>query len=135
MSRRTLWTTVAIGTLALTMSLAAGAADNQLVLASWGGIFKDATQKNIAEPFSKETGAKVEIADVGGGWAAKIDAQKAAGRVQWDLIDSIDAGSAQYLAEKGLLEPIPAALKAKLEAVSIPARSRNTGSRRGAPVW
>src|SRR4051812_28663872 len=117
--------------LTLPLPLGSQAADNQLVMASWGGIFKDATQKNIVEPFSKETGAKVDIADVGGGWAAKIDAQKAAGRVQWDLIDSIDAGSAQYLAEKGLLEPIPVALKAKLEAVSIPGTVTQYGIEEG----
>src|SRR3954470_24278117 len=93
----------AAAALALSLALAGGAAaaENHLVMASWGGIFKDTTKNNIAGPFTKETGATVDIADVGGGWAAKIEAQKAAGQVQWDLIDSIDAGSMQYLGEKG----------------------------------
>jgi spermidine/putrescine-binding protein len=100
----------------------AQAANDKLVMASWGGIFKDATQKTIAEPFTKDTGIPVSIADVGGGWAAKIEAQKAAGQLQWDIIDSIDAGSAAFLWQRGLIEPFPADLKAKLEAVSLPGK-------------
>jgi putative spermidine/putrescine transport system substrate-binding protein len=104
----------------VSMTLVASAANDKLVMASWGGIFKEATQKNIADPFTKETGIPVSIADVGGGWAAKIEAQKAAGQIQWDIIDSIDAGSAAYLWDQGLLEPFPADLKAKIQAVSLP---------------
>ena len=107
-------------TLLLATSFTGTAADNQLVMASWGGIFKDTTQKYIADPFTKETGIAVSIADVGGGWAAKIEAQKAAGQLQWDIIDSIDAGSAAYLQEHDMLEKFPADLKAKLEAASLP---------------
>jgi putative spermidine/putrescine transport system substrate-binding protein len=113
--------TVVIGTaLIVATGFASQAADQQLNMASWGGIFKEATQKNIADPFTKATGIPVSIADVGGGWAAKIEAQKAAGHLQWDIIDSIDAGSAAYLAAQGMLEPFPADLKAKLQAASIP---------------
>jgi putative spermidine/putrescine transport system substrate-binding protein len=87
--------------MAVALLLSAGvtsqSAQQTLQMASWGGIFKEATQKNIADPFTKETGIPVSIADVGGGWAAKIEAQKAAGQLQWDIIDSIDAGSAAYL--------------------------------------
>src|ERR1700733_1830712 len=120
MIKQTCKTAVMAGALILATSFSSRAADQQLNMASWGGIFKEATQKNIADPFTKATGIPVSIADVGGGWAAKIEAQKAAGHLQWDIIDSIDAGSAAYLAAQGMLEPFPADLKAKLQAASIP---------------
>lgn len=114
---------VALATVSLAaMTVAANAANEKLVMASWGGIFKDATEKNIAAPFTEATGIAVSIVDVGGGWAAKIEAQKAAGQLQWDIIDSIDAGSAAYLFEQGLLETFPADLKAKIEAASLPGK-------------
>jgi putative spermidine/putrescine transport system substrate-binding protein len=106
--------------LTIATGIASQAANEKLMMASWGGIFKEATQKNIADPFTKETGIPVSIADVGGGWAAKIEAQKAAGHLEWDIIDSIDAGSAAYLDAHGMLKRFPADLKAKLEAVSLP---------------
>lgn len=114
---------LAFGAVAATILLPtaiAFAGDKELVIASWGGIFREATEKNIAEPFTKATGTKVTFVDVGGGWAAKIEAQKAAGKVQWDIIDSLDDGSAEFLYKKGLLSTIPADLKAKMEAISVP---------------
>src|ERR1700722_12256936 len=114
--------TAVIGTaLIVATGFACQAADQQLNMASWGGVFKEATQKNITDPFTKATGIPVSIADVGGGWAAKIEAQKAAGHLQWDIIDSIDAGSAAYLAAQGMLEPFPADLKASLRLPRFPA--------------
>jgi spermidine/putrescine-binding protein len=109
-----------MSTCAILVSATAHAADNKLVMASWGGIFKDTTQKYIAGPFEKDSGSKVDIVDVGGGWAAKIQAQKAAGAVQWDVIDSIDAGSAEFLFKNGMLAPLPDDLAARLKAVSLP---------------
>lgn len=106
--------------LLLAAAVPSQSAQQALEMASWGGIFKEATQKNIADPFTKETGIPVSIADVGGGWAAKIEAQKAAGQLQWDIIDSVDAGSAAYLDAHDMLEHFPADLKAKLEAASLP---------------
>jgi len=110
---------------------AAHAADNKLVMASWGGIFKDTTQKYIAEPFEKEMNAKIDIVDVGGGWAAKIQAQKAAGKVQWDIIDSIDAGSAAFLLKSGLVATLPADVVEKLKAASIPGTVTDFGIEEG----
>ncbi|MBY3165679.1 extracellular solute-binding protein [Rhizobium laguerreae] len=123
--------TVAIAIVSILAAPAAHAADNKLVMASWGGIFKDTTQKFIAAPFEKALNATVEIADVGGGWAAKIQAQKAAGNVQWDIIDSIDAGSAEYLYKNGMVAPLPADLAAKLKAVSIPGTVTEYGIEEG----
>jgi spermidine/putrescine-binding protein len=93
---------------------------NDLVIASWGGTYRQATQANIAAPFEKETGTKATYIDAGGGWAAKIQAQFAASKVQWDLVDGIDAGSAEFLFKSGMLEPLPDELRKKMETVSIP---------------
>ncbi|TPW25766.1 hypothetical protein FJU11_17930 [Pararhizobium mangrovi] len=118
---RKLYTTIALaGFTALTMTNSSTAQDaGTLTIASWGGIFRDTTKDFIAKPFEKETGAKVDIVDVGGGWAAKVEAQKASGSIQWDLIDSIDAGSAQYLFKNDMLAPLPDDLAKKLKEVSI----------------
>lgn len=124
-------TTIAIAIASMLATGAAHAADNKLVMASWGGIFKDTTQKYIAAPFEKAMNATIDIADVGGGWAAKIQAQKAAGKVQWDIIDSIDAGSAAFLFKNGMVAPIPADVAEKLKAVSIPGTVTDFGIEEG----
>lgn len=113
---------VAMATLLLANSAFSGAAfaDEGLVMATWGGVFRTTTETHIAAPFEKATGADVDLIDVGGGWAAKIQAQMAAGVMQWDLIDSIDAGSAAFLYENDMLEPLPADLIDRLSAVSLP---------------
>jgi spermidine/putrescine-binding protein len=110
---------------ALLVALAAVAAvaqgaSSRLVIASWGGIFSQASRDNVSAPFTKDTGTQTTFVDVGGGWGAKVVAQKSSGRIQWDIVDSIDAGSAAFLWAKGLLAPIPPALRAKLEKASLP---------------
>jgi putative spermidine/putrescine transport system substrate-binding protein len=39
----------------------AAAADNQLIVGSWGGVWDETTQKYIIDPLVKETGAKISI--------------------------------------------------------------------------
>ena len=77
------------------LTLAAYAANDQLVMASWGGIFKEATANNIAKPFTDATGIPVSIADVGGGWAAKIEPLMI---IKWsyDALGAIAASPARY---------------------------------------
>jgi spermidine/putrescine-binding protein len=112
--------TVFAATVACILATSAADAADKLVMASWGGIFKETTEKNIAQPFEKSANTAVDIVDVGGGWAAKIQAQKAAGNVQWDIIDSIDAGSAEFLYKNDMLAALPNDLAEKLKAVSLP---------------
>lgn len=111
---------LALGTaLASTISLKAANAQ-ELVIASWGGTYRKATQENIAAPFEKDTKTKTTYIDAGGGWSAKIQAQFAAGQVQWDIVDGIDSGSAAFLYKNNMLEPLPESLRRKMEAVSLP---------------
>lgn len=94
----------------------AGEADKgPLVIAGWGAYFTEATKKNLAEPFTAETGIEVQIVDAPGKYAAGLQSQKRAGEMQWDLLDSTSAPDAYVLHDQGMLEPIPADLKAKLE--------------------
>ncbi len=82
------------------------------MVASWGGRFTAATKKYLADPFAAETGIKVQIVDVPGTQAAQLQAQKDAGNVQWDVLDSLGASDAFYMQQQGLLEQLPGDVKA-----------------------
>jgi len=84
------------------------AADDKLVIASWGGDFSAATLKYLAEPFSEETGIDVSIVDVPGTQATQLQAQSDAGAVQWDILDSLGAADAYFMNQEGLLAPLSA---------------------------
>jgi putative spermidine/putrescine transport system substrate-binding protein len=95
------------------------ALSGELVLASWGGVFTETTVANFADPFSAETGVNVVVADAPGEHVAQVQAQLDANRVTWDVIDSLDAASAEFMWDQGLLEPMPEDLKARLQEVSV----------------
>jgi putative spermidine/putrescine transport system substrate-binding protein len=95
------------------------ALDGELVLASWGGVFTETTVSAFADPFSQESGVDVVIADAPGEHVAQVQAQVQANRVTWDVIDSLDAASAEFLWAEGLLEPMPEDLKARLRDISV----------------
>ena len=60
------------------------AAEEQVVVVGWGGVWQDAYRKALFEPFTKETGIKV-IEEEFGGEYAKLTSQIEAGKVTWDL--------------------------------------------------
>lgn len=97
-----------------------GGSKDSLVIASWGGAFSAATKEELADPFSAEEGISVQIADASSQHVAQVESQTAAGNVTWDVIDSLGDANTSYLAGEGLLEPLPADLKKRLEEVSIP---------------
>lgn len=80
--------------------------DDTLVIASWGGRFTETTQEFLATPFEEETGIDVQIVDVPGTQVTQLQAQREAGQMQWDVMDSLGAGDAFVLAGDGLLEPL-----------------------------
>ncbi|UCG12466.1 MAG: ABC transporter substrate-binding protein [Deltaproteobacteria bacterium] len=92
----------------------------KMVMTSWGGIFTETTVKNFADPFSEETGVEVVVIDAPGEHAAQLQSQSQANRVEWDVIDSLDASTAFFLWENDLLGELPSDLKAKLEEISVP---------------
>lgn len=79
---------------------------DKLVIASWGGRFTETTEEFLAQPFEKETGIDVQIVDVPGTQVTQLKAQKDAGKMQWDVMDSLSAGDAYVLASEKLLEPL-----------------------------
>lgn len=87
-----------------------------IVVASWGGKFTRSTREFLAEPFTEETGIEVKIVDVPGTQVAQLKAQQKAGKVQWDLLDSVVGQDAFLLEKDGLIEPLPAELQRQFES-------------------
>lgn len=87
-----------------------------IVVASWGGKFTRSTRDLLAKPFTEETGIEVKIVDVPGTQVAQLEAQQKAGKLQWDLLDSVVGQDAFLLEKKGLIEPLPAELQRRFEA-------------------
>lgn len=84
-----------------------GSEPTTLVIASWGGDFTEATRVNLAEPFTAETGIEVQIVDVPGTQATQMQQMVDAGDVQWDILDSLGAADAFYMAQEGLVQDLP----------------------------
>jgi putative spermidine/putrescine transport system substrate-binding protein len=96
---------------------ATGGAKGPIVVASWGSTTTEAMRKYLADPFTKETGIEVQIVDAPGKFAAGVQAQSRAGKIQWDLLDAVSAPDAYALHDQGLLEPLPADLKTELTGI------------------
>ncbi|OPY95436.1 spermidine/putrescine ABC transporter substrate-binding protein [Bradyrhizobium sacchari] len=79
-------------------------ASDQLTVTSFGGPAQDADRKAFFEPFSKETGIKVNE-DVFNGEISKIRAMVESKSVSWDVVD-LDPGLAAQLCAEGTVEPI-----------------------------
>jgi putative spermidine/putrescine transport system substrate-binding protein len=92
----------------------------ELVINSWGGVFTETTVTNFAEPFADENGVELTVLEAPGEHAAQLQAQAEANRVEWDIIDSLDAATAFFLWEEGHLGQLPADLRSRLEEVSVP---------------
>lgn len=99
-----------------TESGAGAGADDTLTIASWGGRFTETTQEFLATPFTEETGIEVQIVDVPGTQVAQLNAQRDAGEMQWDVMDSMGAAEAYLLAKDGLLAPLSSEQKAAYSA-------------------
>lgn len=104
-----------------------GAIGGELVIASWGGVFTETTKSAFADPFASEFGVDVKFADAPGEHVANLTGQHETGRVQWDVIDSLDEAAALEAWEQGLLEPLSDDLMAKLQDVSIDGAVREFG--------
>jgi putative spermidine/putrescine transport system substrate-binding protein len=91
-----------------------GGGSKKLVIGDWGGIIDKTTKAAYTDPFAKETGISSTFVDAPGTQLAGLQAQAKAGKIQWDVLDSVDGGSGFTLFSKGLLAPLPADLKSKL---------------------
>lgn len=96
-----------------------GKPSGDITLSSWGGDFSKAWKQGVAGPFTAASGINVIFDDAPGEHVAKLQAQKNAGHIQWDLVDFyiFDYMAADKL---GFVQPLPSDLKATLEKVSLP---------------
>ena len=89
---------------ALGASAASESADRTITVATWGGPYEHSQQKAYFEPFTEETGIRIEIARYGGG-LAELRRQVGSGEITWDLVDMTTADN-RAACNQGLLEPI-----------------------------
>ncbi|WP_067452022.1 extracellular solute-binding protein [Actinomadura macra] len=119
-------TALAIGTLAATVATvtaacgsssdSGGGSDKTLVVAGWGGSFTAANKEAFYDQFEKDTGIKVTVATPGGGFAAKVAAQRAGNNIEWDLLEA-PGGDTSKLVLDGNLERFPQSLVTEISPV------------------
>ena len=83
---------------------AAAATDRAITVVSWGGAYEYSQVKAYFEPFTKETGIRIDIERYNGG-LAELRRQVIGGDVAWDLVDMTMADN-RAACKQGLLEPI-----------------------------
>ncbi|MGI9372986.1 MAG: extracellular solute-binding protein, partial [Hyphomicrobiales bacterium] len=95
-----------LSTAAVTVALSMGSAqaEDAITAVSWGGAYTKSQVKAYHEPFTKETGVKINSVDYNGG-VAEIKAQVEAGNVTWDIVD-VELSDAVRGCDEGLLERI-----------------------------
>ena len=92
-----------------------GKSASTLTIGGWGGVIDEATQKAYLTQFDAENHIKSQFSDAPGAQLARVEAQNAAHQLQWDVVDSLDGGSAYTLYAKGELSPLSSATKATFE--------------------
>lgn len=76
----------------------------ELVFTSWGGSYAQAQAKVVVAPFVASTGIPVRMAEYNGG-IEQLRKQKAAGNLEWDVVDMLPSDALKACSE-GLLEKI-----------------------------
>jgi spermidine/putrescine-binding protein len=90
-----------------------------VVFSGFGSSTDEAADTHFFKPFTKATGVPVKIDASSEEIVAKLRAAKQAGNVPWSLIRAEEEDLVVLIGD-GLIEPIPAALKAKLDAQFSP---------------
>jgi putative spermidine/putrescine transport system substrate-binding protein len=81
----------------------AAAADDEVVVASWGGSIQEVLTKVLFDPFSKETGIHVTVDDTS--TIGKAEAMAKSGNIAWDVFMASDQDVSQAEADH-LLSPL-----------------------------
>lgn len=88
-----------------------------LIIGGWGGAIDKATQTHYITPYQKEGGpSDIKFVDAPGAQLARVEAQKSAGKIEWDAVDSLGGEEAYILAAKGDLATLPSNLKQEFVA-------------------
>ncbi|HEX3825376.1 MAG TPA: extracellular solute-binding protein [Mycobacteriales bacterium] len=98
-------------------------------MVGWGGI-SDKASELFSDSYTKSSTVKVNFQDNPGGQVAAIQAQNAAGKVKWDVADALGQDQMLELAQKGLLQKLPANVAANLQA-SMPGQVEPWGIKYG----
>jgi putative spermidine/putrescine transport system substrate-binding protein len=97
-----------LGVMAACLGLWSGGAQaaptGELTFTSWGGNFAQAQKATVVNPFVAKTGAKVQMAEYAGG-LVQLRQQRAAGRIEWDVVD-LAMSDALTACKEGLLEKV-----------------------------
>ncbi|OKO71457.1 ABC transporter substrate-binding protein [Bradyrhizobium sp. NAS96.2] len=83
------------------------AADNNLIVVSWGGEYQRFTEEAYVKPFEKETGIRVTLVNTPD--LAKVKAQVTTNNVEWDVFDA-PGPMALAGSKNGYWEPLDPAL-------------------------
>ena len=75
-----------------------------ITVATWGGPYEHSQVKAYFEPFTRETGIRIDVERYGGG-LAELRRQNAGGDIAWDLVDMTMADN-RAACKQGLLERI-----------------------------
>lgn len=85
-----------------------------IVFSGFGSSTDEAADKYFFKPFTKETGVPIKIDASSENIVAKLRAASQAGSVPWSLIRA-EEEDVVVLLDDGLIEPLPADVKARLE--------------------
>ena len=91
-------------------SAASETSDRAITVATWGGAYEHSQVNAYFEPFTRETGIRIEIERYDGG-LAELRQQRAGGDIAWDLVDMTMADN-RAACKQGLLERIDHSLLA-----------------------
>ena len=78
-------------------------ADDNIAVASYGGVYQDALRKAIYDPTAKDLNIKINEFTLSG--ITDVRTQVKAGDIQWDVVE-LYGGQCQQAANEGLLEPL-----------------------------
>ena len=72
--------------LALAFALSISSTSYAVVVASWGGAYTESQKLGYGDPTAKKLGIPINWVDYSGG-LSEVKAQKAAGKITWDIMD------------------------------------------------
>lgn len=91
-------------TIVLSTFSLANAADQTLVVQSWGGAVTAAEKTAFYEPFTAKTGIKIQIVEAGSTAGATLKKQIRSGRVTWDVVAGFPPETIGLFNAEGLLD-------------------------------
>jgi putative spermidine/putrescine transport system substrate-binding protein len=89
-------------------------AAGSMIIVGWGGLSSKYWQDFFSDPFAAATGDQLRWVYASGQQVAAVQAQHAAGQIEWDVLSSLDGNQFALLSQQGLLQKLPPDVKAGL---------------------